>query len=150
MKKLLLLFLISSNFLLLSSENGREYTKNTCNRTYWGGYLTTDKEREECSECRFSREEVYDKNWKRYIASIAYDPSRCYIEFLSVAEDFRKQGIGSDLAKRAIEDMRINHDCKEISLYSATSARKFWEKAGAIPTDIGPTHVFPDSSSNLS
>ena len=139
----------SSNLLLLSSEHGREYTKNTCHRTFGGRHLSTDKERERCLECRFSREEVYDTGSKTHIASIAYDPSRCYIEFLSVDEKFQKQGIGSDLANRAIEDMRANHGCREISLYSLLSAEGFWKKTGAI-SKRGNSHVFPDSSPNLS
>ena len=148
-KLLLLLFLISSNLLLLSSEHDREYTKNTCHRTFRGRHLSTDTERKECEECKFSRFEVYDKAARKHIASIAYDPSKCYIELLSVDEEFQKQGIGSVLAKRAIEDMRINHGCGEISLYSLWDARGFWEKTGAT-SKRGSSHVFPDPSRNLS
>ncbi len=151
MKKLLLFIIASSNVLLLSSEHGREYTKNTCHRTFRSGRLFTDKERQESSECTFSRVEVYDRDSKKYIASIAYDPYQCSIEFLSVDEEFKKQGIGSDLARRAIEDMRASHGCGEISLSSVWDARGFWEKTGATPKRVsGGSHVFSDPSQDLS
>jgi GNAT superfamily N-acetyltransferase len=161
MKKLLLLYiLISSNFLLLSSEHGIKYTKNTCNRTHWGRQLSTDEERKECRECTFSRLEVYDKVPKKYIAHIAYSPSKCSITYLSVDEEYRKKGIGRELANRAIEDMRANHNCREISLLSVLTAERFWEKLGAKARGdfVGDSvHVFPESyvigqnpSSNLS
>ena len=149
MKKLLLYILISSNFLLLSSAHDREYTQNTCHRTFRGGRLFTYEEREECLECTFSRVEMYDKVSKKYIASIAYDPFECSIKFLSVDEKFQKQGNGSDLVNRAIEDMRVNYNCREISLSSDSSAKKFWEKRGA-PSKSGSLHVFSDPSSNVS
>jgi GNAT superfamily N-acetyltransferase len=146
MKKLPCILLLS-NLLLLSSEHNREYTKNTCHRTYWDEYLSTDKERAECSECSLSRLEVYDKVVEKHIAHIAYRPSKCRISYLLVDEAYRKEGIGKELANRAIEDMRVNHDCREISLISGYSAEKFWEKLGAKPRP-DYTHVFPDPSSN--
>jgi ribosomal protein S18 acetylase RimI-like enzyme len=135
MKKLLLYILISSNFLLLSSAHGREYTKNTCNITYNGRSLATEEEREQCSECRFSRLELYDKDAEKYIAHIAYDSSRCHIEYLRVDEKHRKAGLGSDLVKEAIKDMRAVHNCREISLDSSSRAQGFWKKMGATPQD---------------
>lgn len=92
---------------------------------------------------------MYDRAYKKYIASIAYDPFKCRIEFLSVDEEFQKQGIGSDLAQRAIEDMRVNYNCRKISLLSTSGAEKFWEKKGAT-LKVGSSHVFPDTSSNIS
>jgi len=135
MKKLLLYILVASNFLLSSSDHDREYTKNTCNVTYNGNYLVTDEEREKCSECRFSRLEFYDKDTEKYIAHIAYDPFRCHIAYLRVDEKHRKAGLGSDLVREAIKDMRAMHNCREISLDSSSRAQGFWKKMGAIPQD---------------
>lgn len=146
MKKLLLYVLISTNFLLLSSEHDREYTKNTCNRTFNGRHLSTDEEREYWLECGLSRWEVYDKDAQKYIGNIAYDPRTCSIEYLSVDQEYRKKGIGADLARRAIADMRAMDNCREISLISASEAEKFWEKLGAKPKPNSSRHVFPDPS----
>lgn len=144
MKKLLLLsvFIISS-FPSFCSERNIEYTKNTCHRTYYGKRLLTDEERKACSECTFSRLEVYDKNAEKYIAHIAYDPCRCEIAYLLVDEEYRKQGIGSDLLMKAIQDMRAIHNCREVFLISSTSGRKFWEKQGANPRG-NFSYVFSD------
>lgn len=155
MKKLLLFILFSSNFALLSSESDRLlYVKDTCNRTYDGIRLFTDKDRRwyiNKEECEMSRFEVRDKISEDYIASIAYDPSKCSIKYLSVDPGYKNQGIGSDLAKRAIADMRAHHDCREISLWAVPEARKFWEKLGAEPRERGQfTHVFSEPSSELS
>jgi GNAT superfamily N-acetyltransferase len=114
--------------------------------------LSTDRERKEYKEqCGISRIEVRDKIAEEYIASIAYDPSKCSIEYLSVDPGYKNQGIGSDLAKRAIVDMRVRHDCREISLWAVRDAEGFWEKLGAKPRERGQfTHVFWDPSSELS
>lgn len=127
-----------------------EYTKNTCNRTYLGKRLSTDKEREECFECRHSRWELYDEGTKQYIASVEYRPSECYISRLSVDKEYTKKGIGSELAKRAFEDMRTNHDCREIDLSCFTEdGGKFWEKLGAERVRPGNSrYIFPDPSSS--
>ena len=136
MKKLLLYILISSNFLLLSSEHGIKYTKNTCNRGYRGEQLT---------QCRLPRFEAYDTALKKYIASIAYDPFSCKIVLLSVDEEYRKKGIGRGLANRAIEDMRAMDNCREVFLISSSSSERFWEKLGAKPVPHSFRHVFPES-----
>ena len=136
--------LILSNLLLLGSEQDKEYTKNTCHRTYGGHRLFTDKEREQWRECSLSRLEVYDKVANQYIAHIAYKPSECYISYLLVDAEHRKKGIGEELVREAIEDMRTNHNCRKISLDSSTDARKFWEKLGA-KSRHGFNYVFPGS-----
>jgi len=145
--KRLLYTLILINQLILASEHDKEYTKNTCHRTYWGDSLSTDKEREQCSECQLSRFEVYDKDAQKHIAHIAYKPSECCIAFLRVDEKYQKQGIGAELAQRALEDMRVNHRCQAVSLTSAGSAEGFWEKLGA-KSKRDFTHVFPDALPN--
>lgn len=118
---------------------------------YFGvNILSTDKEREKCSDCRHSRWELYDKGTEKYIASIAYTPSECFILRLIVDEEYRRKGIGSELAKRALEDMRTNHDCREIDLSCFTEdGGKLWEKLGAERVEPGRSrYVFPDPSSS--
>ena len=130
MKKLAYLI----KLLLLGAEHDLEYTKDTCNRTYHDNIpLVTDTDRKNCWECNFSRWEVYDKDMQRHIAHIAYDPSECYIIGLRVNKKYRKQGIGKELAHKAIEDMRAKHNCREISLISTSRGEKFWENLGAKP-----------------
>jgi ribosomal protein S18 acetylase RimI-like enzyme len=146
MKKLLGIFLFSSAFLLSSEHDaGYKYTKNTCNRTYWNGPLCTDKEREECGECRLSRFEVYDNVAKKHIAHIAYKPLACSIAYLLVDEEHRGKGIGTRLADEAINDMRMNHNCGDIFLISAPRSEKFWERLGAESRPHNE-HVFPGPS----
>jgi len=141
------MLLVSSNFLLLGSELDIVYTKNTCHRTYNGRLLSTDEDRKWCGECTLSRLEVYDKIAKKYIASIAYHPRTCSIEYLSVDHEYRKKGIGAGIAHRAVEDMRAMDGCREIFVLSAAGTERFWEKLGAKPTDAaGFTHVFDPSS----
>ena len=130
-------------------ESFGEYTKNTCNRTYLGECLSTDKEREEYPRCVLSRWEVYDKGTKKYIASAAYDPSICYLSYLSIDEEYRKKGIGSELGKRVLEDMRTNHDCRRITLISVNNSGRFWEKLGG-KSSVGSSYVFSGSSLNVS
>jgi len=145
---LYILILIVSNVPLLGSEQNIEYMKDTCNRTFEKEYLSTDEERKQCKECSLSRWEVYDQIAKNYVAHIAYDPSRCFISYLRVDKKYRKTGIGKELANRAIEDMRANHGCGDISLDSVYSARRFWKKLGA-KRRSGLTYVFRgDPSSN--
>jgi|GEM_PF-7128117 len=136
MKKLLYILISTGNLLLLSLETDREYTKNTCHRTYHSNVpLSTDKEREACEECTYSRFEVYDT--KIHIAHIAYNPHLCIIEYLRVDEEFKKQGIGTELVRRALEDLIKNHGCNKVSLYSSENAPRFWRKLGANPDPDG-------------
>lgn len=144
MKKLLCIFLLC-NLYVLSSQEGKEYTKDTCNRDYYEGNFLTEEQRENCTECSLSRFELYDKKAEKYVAHIAYKPSVCeIIMYLRVDEEYRKQGIGAELAKKAIADMRANYYCREISLESAAAARAFWEKLGAQPKHYH-MYVFCDS-----
>src|SRR5690606_30560073 len=127
MKKLLLYILALSNILLLSSENVTNiaYIKNTNHRKY-------------------SQFKVYDKGKKKNIANIVYSPNYCHIDDLFVDEKYREMGIGSELAKMAIADMRANYNCEAISLMSVPRAKNFWEKLGAQPSDSFMfSHAFP-------
>jgi ribosomal protein S18 acetylase RimI-like enzyme len=145
MKKLLYILILSNVFLLGSEHDAKyQYTKNTCNRTDGSRNLSTDKEREEYSGCKDSRFVVYDKVVKKHIAYITYDPSECYISFLRVDEEYRKKGIGAELANRAIKDMRANYSCGDIFLFSTRSG-EFWKKLGAEPKD-NFKYVFSDPS----
>jgi predicted GNAT family acetyltransferase len=145
-KKLAYIIMLS-NLLLLGCEHDLKYTKDTCHRRYYleSPALITDKDRQNCSECRFSRWEVYDKNEKRYIAHIAYDPFKCFIEFLRVDEGYKEQGIGKKLAYKAIKDMRIKYNCEKISLRSSLEGEKFWEKLGAQRNDNDGKYYFSNS-----
>ncbi len=141
-----ILILIVSNLPLLGSENNRTFTKDTCNRTYWGKILSTDEERKKEDECALSRIELYDDNAEQYIAHVAYNPSKCWISYLQVSKEHRNQGIGTALAMKAIDDMRANHGCGEIFLDSSPMGQPFWKKRGAKPTLRGSGYVFSDPS----
>lgn len=136
MKKLLSILILSSQ-LLFGSESNLKYTKNTCNRTYSKECLTTDEQRKNCRECRYSRFEVFDETKGKYVAHIAYDPLLCFIEYLRVDKEDRGKGVGAELAKKAIEDMYLNHKCRNIFLESSGKGERFWEGLGAqqLPID---------------
>jgi ribosomal protein S18 acetylase RimI-like enzyme len=147
MKKLLYILLVLSNVLLLGSERNLVYTKDTCNRTHWGESLSAE-EQKYYPECAYSRWEVYNPRFKKYIANIAYEPSECHIALLGVDEEYRKKGIGRELANKAIEDMRTNHNCGDIDLTAPyPDAQAFWKKVGAEKRDF--KYVFPDPASKL-
>jgi ribosomal protein S18 acetylase RimI-like enzyme len=137
-------------------ESYGEYTKDTCNRADYGQQVMSNLEPEERLKSSLSRWELYDKGTQKYIASITYgrssrDPSKGHIVYLSVDEEYRRKKIGLKLVNKAIEDMRTNYNCGEISLISASGSEKFWEKLGA-KREPGSFYklVFPDPSSDLS
>jgi GNAT superfamily N-acetyltransferase len=151
MKNLLYILILTSQLVLSSEQNRKEYTKDTCNRTYIDNQLRTEEDRKKCWECSLSRFEVRNKGEEEYFGHIAYNPSICRIKYLLVDEKYRKEGIGAKLVKKAIEDMRTNHNCEKISLLSAPSAERFWKKLGAeAEARFDRTHVFHDPLLTLS
>lgn len=64
---------------------------------------------------------------------------RCCISLLDVDEKYQRQGIGSELMKRSLEDMK-NNDCRSVELDSLESAKTFYTRFG-----FKCTHPFYDS-----
>jgi GNAT superfamily N-acetyltransferase len=136
----------TSNLLLLSSRDDTEYMKDTCHRIFGGYPLPTNEQQRAHEECGYSRFELYDRVTKKYIADIAYNPSTCFIEYLLVDHQYRKQGVGRELVHRALEELR-KHGCEDVYLNSTFDAKPFWKKLGAQPLSNG-NHIFAHSSSN--
>jgi GNAT superfamily N-acetyltransferase len=143
----LLCILFFSNLSLISSEPTKRYAKEDKSWIrYYDEHLRANKAGANSSEPPLSQLTKQENATNKLMGFITYDPANCWISCLFVEEEYRKSGIGTKLAKEALEDMRTNYNCQTVALKSFVDATKFWEKLGAQP--IGSNrYVFHNSSS---
>lgn len=60
---------------------------------------------------------------------------KCYVQKLLILQEFQRQGIGTELIKKALQDMKIS-GCNEAYLQPTKDSRAFYEKRGFDCTDI--------------